>query len=160
MRVVLNIADPEPRNVALLAKWHLEGVVLANRLYLRRNWGRVPDLYQSGIRFRNEPWAGGELQIEEFARMDDLLRPERLWADCAQLVAYRVAWQREKFYRELKAAGVSERTADRRANQAFGIKIYWRITGEGTPDEKRLYHVQVRNPDGSVEDPSRLLEWE
>lgn len=160
MRVVLNVSDPDPRNVALLARWHLEGIVLANRLFLRRNWGRVPDLYASGIRFRNEPWAGGQLQIEEFARYEDLLQPNRLWADCAQLVAARVAWQREKLWRALTAAGMPEAEADRRARAAYGIKIYWRIYHEGQPNEVRLFHVQVRNPDGSVEDPSRLLEWE
>lgn len=158
MRVVLDISDEDPQNVALLARWHLEGVVLANRLYLRRFAGSTPGLYQSGVRFRNEPWAGGELQIEEFSRIPDILG--RRWGDCAQLCAWRVAEQREALFQKLLKQGVPSAEAERRARAAYGIKIYWRIYDEGTPTEKRIFHVQVRNPDRSVEDPSRLLEWE
>jgi hypothetical protein len=154
----LDISDPVPENMARLARYHLNGVALANRLFLRRNAGRVPELYSSGVRFRNEPWAGGELQIEQFAQIPEIWA--RRWGDCAQLCGWRVAEQRERLYRELRSRGTSSSEAERQARKAYDFRIYWRIFDASTPDEKRVFHVQVRNPDGSVEDPSRLLEQE
>jgi hypothetical protein len=162
LRVVIDIRHPDPEVTARLAQHHLEGVVLANRLDLRRFGASIPSLYASGVRFRNEPWAGAgargqHVQIEQFARIPEIL--ERGWADCAQLVAWRVAEQREAMFQRLRRNGVPAPEANRAANEAYGIRIYWRLgeTDDGT--ETRLFHVQVRNPDQSVEDPSRLLEF-
>lgn len=162
MRVVLDIRDPDPKIVALLARIHLNGVVMQNRAILRRAKGRIPLLYESGVRFRNEPWAGRFMLegqpvqgIEEFCHLGVLLA--RGWGDCAQLCAWRVA--------ELIEQAIAARVPPKRACQMFGLRIYWRIYDQGSEQERRFFHVQVRHPPapgqrfGRIEDPSRLLEY-
>lgn len=162
MRVVLDIRDPDPKIVALLARMHLDAVVAQNRTIIRRAKGRIPLLYKSGVRFRNEPWAGrftldGEQVqgIEEFCHLGVLLA--RGWGDCAQLCAWRVA--------ELIEQAIAKGVPAKRAVRMFGLRIYWRLYDEGTDHERRFFHVQVRHPPapgqrfGRIEDPSRLLEF-
>lgn len=140
MRIVVQI-DPtvfdDPRVVAMIARGFLKGVVLQNRLLIRK--GMVPSLYEgSGVKFRPEPWAG---KFEEFA--DALTVYKRGWGDCDDLCAWRCA--------ELQEQG----------GMAWP-KIYWRKQPDGT----RLYHGEVRIfekrhgrwiPTNKVEDPSRFL---
>lgn len=162
MRVVLDIRDDDPKFVAQIARLHLNAVVLQNRAILRRAGGAIPKLYESGVRFRNEPWAGkfefeGEpvQGIEEFCTLSVVL--QRGWGDCAQLCAWRVS--------ELVEEAISKGVPPRKAAFMFGLRIYWRISGVGTPKERRFFHVQVRHPKapgqrfGRIEDPSRLLEY-
>lgn len=162
MRVVLDIRDPDPEVVARLARIHLEGVVAQNRVLLRRNSGRIPPLYESGVRFRNEPWAGkfklggaNVPGIEEFATIPVVLG--RGWGDCAQLCCWRIA--------ELREAAIARGMSERDAQQNYGFRIYWRLLNEGTENERRFFHVQVRHPPlpgqatGAIEDPSRFLEY-
>lgn len=137
MRIVVNIdreAVREPKDVALIARGFLNGVVLQNALLIRARL--VPPIYESGVEFRKEPWAG---KFEEFA--DCLTTYRRKWGDCDDLVAWRVA--------ELRTIG------DHRLGLPpckATIKIYWREFFEGLG-----FHCEVRMPDGSVEDPSRFL---
>lgn len=131
MRIVVTI-DPrklEPELIALLAGEYLRGVVMRNRIAIRR--GEVPPLYQAGVRYEREPWAG---KYEEFA--DALTVYRRGWGDCDDLVAWRVA--------ELREAG--ERNAD--------VSISFPY-----PPKRRgvMYHAMVRRADGSLEDPSARL---
>jgi transglutaminase-like putative cysteine protease len=93
----------------------------------------LPCLYKSGIRYAPEPGHG--TGVEDFAQ------PWQTYArgegDCDDLVIYRVSW--------LKSRGIraTVTVAD------FG----------GMGDQ----HVQVRLPDGTIEDPSVILgsgnEW-
>jgi hypothetical protein len=87
----------------------------------------LPPLYQSGVRYKPEPWAGSGK--EEWADPYTVFR--RKWGDCDDLVLWRAA--------ELRAAG-----------HAATIQVMRLL------DEPR-YHVRVRKPDGSEEDPSVIL---
>lgn len=138
MRIVVNVdaaAVGGPRAVATIARGFLRGVILQNRILIRR--GLVPPIYgafrEGLIHFQPEPWAG---KFEEFA--DALTCVERGWGDCDDLVAWRCAELQE-------LEGV-----------AALPKIYWRLRDEhGNPieDERRwreaattAYHAEVRIP--------------
>jgi len=92
---------------------------------LRRN--PLPLLYESGIRYQPEPWAGQG--TEEWANPYDVY--ERGWGDCDDLVLYRVA--------ELIAKG-----------EPATVQTMWK---RGT----KRHHVRVRRANGRVEDPSLIL---
>lgn len=133
MKLVTTIQTEQetPATIATVARGFLYGVVLTNSLQIRRKL--VPPIYESGVKFRPEPWQG---KFEEFA--DALTTYRRGWGDCDDLVAWRVA--------ELRTIG------DRRLGLhpcKATIKIYWRTSGG--------FHCEVRMPDGSVEDVSRFL---
>lgn len=138
MLIVCNV-DAEavggPRAVATIARGFLCGVILQNRILIRR--GLVPSLYgafrEGLLSFQAEPNAG------KFERFDDaLVCIERGWGDCDDLVAWRCAE-----LQELKG---------RRALP----KIYWRMrdaAGNAIDDERRwreaattAYHAEVRIP--------------
>jgi hypothetical protein len=139
--------------LARLAVHHMEGVVAHNRYLLARAGGKVPPLLQSGVRARQEPWAG-QLTIngkkvpgiEEFCHLGKVLG--RGFGDCAQLCCWRVA--------ELREQGI---------NATF--RVYCRPTNTATGERARLYHVQTRFPPaprfvddpkaGPIEDTYRLL---
>lgn len=127
----------DKRLVALVAREFLRAVAKANEVYLKYN-PRTPMLYESGVVYKREPWAG---EYEDFATIPQML--ERKWGDCDDLAAWRVAEIRQ----------VQKRPAD--------FICYWR-------KHTNVWHLQVRswkdaedrrrNPDGGdVEDPSRLL---
>lgn len=135
MKIVTTIqAEQSPQATATVARGFLYGVVLNNCLQIRER--KVPLIYESGVTFRPEPWQG---KFEEFA--DALTVYGRGWGDCDDLCCWRVA--------ELRVLG------DKRLGLPpckATIKIYWREYFEG-----KGFHVEVRLPDGSVEDVSRFL---
>lgn len=145
MRIVVNVSRNirSPRLIALAARGYLRGVVACNRVLLRQakaSGQPLPRLYDSGVRWRREPWAG---RFEEFADIETVL--SRGWGDCDDLAAWRIA--------ELQEAGVP---AD------FLIK--WRVDHQG---RAKMYHAMVRvrprlDPKtkritGPIEDPSIRL---
>lgn len=142
---VLGVDDDEA--LARMAEGLLEAVIANNRYLMRQHPGRFPPLYQSGVRFRAEPWAtmppAGSRRppLEQFTPYPVLLR--RGWGDCAQLCAVRVA--------ELREAGESD----------AALRFYCRTQGEG-PQRRRWYHVEVRRGKAggnAIEDPSRELDF-
>lgn len=150
MKVVVTIDDERPEVVAALTRAHLEAVVLQNRWLMRKHGARIPQLYESGILFRIEPWAS---KVQHFAHCLEAI--ERGHADCKVLCCYRLA--------ELREAAPTKEHARR-----YGLKLYWRIFNDEDPLHEgvgskgkrktmRIYHVQVRHPNGAIEDPSRLL---
>jgi hypothetical protein len=95
--------------------------------YLRQNPG-VPLLYQSGVRYEEEPPGQDDWQ--------DIPTTLRMGAgDCEDLACWRAA--------ELQV---------RSGLPAWPTFYYRNRAGGGL-----LYHIQVRYPDGRVEDPSRRL---
>ncbi len=102
----------------------------ANRILIQKT--RPPKLYESNVRFRNEPWAG---KFENIASLVVVLK--RGWGDCDDLVAWRIA--------ELREQGIKAQA-----------RIYWRLH-QLQRGPMRLFHVEVRHPDGDIEDPSRLI---
>jgi hypothetical protein len=123
----------DPRLVATITRGFLQGLIAYNRILMRLR--KVPPLYDSGVRYSAERYAG--TGVEE-AR-DALACLKAGSGDCEDLCAYRAA--------ELQEQGID-------AN----LKIYWRkVLKRGRAAGVRIYHVQVRLPDGRIEDPSRLL---
>lgn len=115
------------RCVRLLA----ESCVLSNRALLseQRALGRpIPELYKSGVRYQNEPMG----RPDELVDIPTILL--RRWGDCLHLCCWRVA--------ELREAGESKAR----------IRIKRKRSGQ-----RRIFHVQVRRANGTVEDPSKLL---
>jgi hypothetical protein len=92
------------------------------------------------VRFGPEPWQG---KLEEFAPAIKVLA--RGWADCDDLVAYRVA--------ELIVFG--DRLAGTPPEHA-SVRVYGR-DGRGVRRGRVMMHAQVRRANGLIEDPSRLL---
>lgn len=131
MRLVIEFssiaAEDAPEVVARAVTHLLEGVININRLSLRR--GEIPPLYESGVVYQDEP--------EDYESIVDGATTYRVGVgDCAHLAAWRVA--------ELREAG-----------EHAGITIEW---GPSVREPGlRLYHVQVRRKDGSIEDPSVIL---
>lgn len=138
MRIVLNIdADTVggPRAVATIARGYLRGLILQDRILIRR--GLVPSIYgafrRGELEFRPEPEGQG---FEEFA--DALECMKRGHGDCDDLVPWRCAEWIEK-----------------RGVLALP-KVYWRLRdedGEIIHDPRRWrdaattsYHAEVRLP--------------
>lgn len=135
LKILLNLAPQSAPNgkrwlkpsklLALVIRSALEAVILANRLYLRLY--DVPCLYESGIRYEEEP-AGQP--YEDFAAVPVILA--RGWADCDDLCCWRIA--------ELRNAGENAK-----------VRLKWQYDpARGA----RMYHVLVRRANGQVEDPS------
>jgi hypothetical protein len=119
--------------ICLVFKALVEAVAVQNEFLMKATKAGFPKLYESKVTFRNETLAGRGL--EEIATALTVLK--RSWGDCDDLVAYRIA--------ELRAQGVA-------ATAKVYVKAH-RVKGKPI----RLYHVEVRLPDGSVEDPARYL---
>ena len=100
---------------------------MVNQLFLKTH--RVPPLYESGVRYQNEPRS---FPCEEFASIPAVMA--RGWGDCDDLAPWRVAELREQ-------------------GERAKIRIQWKRQPSGT----KLFHVVVRRGDGSIEDPSRIL---
>lgn len=87
----------------------------------------TPALYASGVRYQREP--EGEEVWQGIA--ETLVQR---WGDCEDLATWRTA--------ELRMRGV-------RANPCFTSRV--------RADGVLVYHIMVKWPDGSIEDPSRKL---
>lgn len=116
------------RMLGLAIKPYLDSNVLLNQAFLRVH-PRTPLLYQSGVRYRNEPPGQG---FEEFALIPVIYA--RKWGDCDDLAPWRVAELRER-------------------GEPAKIRIQWKTSSGGG----KLYHIVVRRADGRIEDPSRIL---
>jgi hypothetical protein len=92
-----------------------------------RKWPQIPDLYKSGVYFQPEPPG-----TESIVDLVQVLRTGH--GDCAHLCAWRIA--------ELRV----------RENVQATCRLVWLIR-----KDVRSYHVMVRFPDGTVEDPSKVL---
>lgn len=133
----------DPYKVAELASNILDVVAKVNREYMRLSGHRIPPLLRSGIRWRQEPWAGA---FEEFADCLTMLR--RGWGDCDDCVPYRMADLAE-YEGEKATNSIYWRPNPRRPHFVGGMVVM--------PPESFTYHVQVRRADGTIEDVSRLL---
>jgi hypothetical protein len=114
----------EARIVALVHL--LEGLSAVNEAWLREH-PEAPWLYQSGVRYEEEPPGQDDWQ--------DI--PETLalrWGDCEDLACWRIA--------ELRTRGL-EYARPHVKQTVFGRRM--------------VYHVAVRRADGRLEDPSRIL---
>jgi hypothetical protein len=104
----------------------LEGLTGVNIAWLREN-DRTPWLYESGVRYEEEP-----LDRDEWQDIPETLA--RRVGDCEDLACWRLA--------ELRV----------RSGEDARPFVKHTVLGDRT-----IYHVAVRRADGSVEDPSRVL---
>lgn len=107
--------------------WFLEALTRCNVLWLESH-PTTPMLYQSGVVYKQEKNSEAWLDIPHVI--------ENGWGDCEDLAAWRVA--------ELRF---------RHRVQARPYLKWYHRPKEGFT----LYHVQVRLPDGKIEDPSAQL---
>lgn len=107
--------------------WFLEALTRCNVLWLETN-PQAPMLYDSGVRYRPEKSTEAWLDIPHILKAR--------FGDCEDLASWRVA--------ELRVRGVKAKPF---------LKWYNRPQGQNIT----LYHVQVRYPDGRIEDPSKEL---
>lgn len=109
----------------------LQALFLTDCLYLRDH-PDTPDLYDSGVRYQDEPPGA-----EDWNDISTVLRLG--FSDCEDLACWRAA--------ELKMKhGVD-------AHPDFSYQVKQASDGSAL----YLYHIFVRLPDGSAEDPSRIL---
>lgn len=131
MELLIGLGDinlmKRSRYQALFVKPFLEALVTANQLYIRTH--HVPPIYESGVRYEEEPVDG---RPEEFASIYQVIK--RGWGDCDDLAPWRCAELREQ-------------------GERAKIRITWRRRNSG----QRVYHVIVRRENGTIEDPSALL---
>lgn len=146
MRAVIDVVGVDDDGVLAGFAERILEVVVDNNRYLMRHpafKGRVPPIYQSGVRFRPEPWAGPGpkgIGLEQFVPFPELLR--RGWGDCAQLCPWLVAERREH------------------GDPGARLRFYCRTYGDPKdPKRFRSYHVEARDGSGAIQDPSRWLEF-
>lgn len=144
MQIVCNLSTGEgpsnwlkrSRTLGLAIKAILDAQVAINRLYLSLH--DVPPLYESGVRYENEPpWKFLGKVVEEFATIPVIL--SRGWDDCDGLAVWRCA--------ELQQAGEHAR-----------IRIQWKQHRKANGSKGRKYfHIVVRRGNGDIEDPCAKL---
>ena len=128
----------QSRTLGLAIKPLLDALVMNNMLFLRLH--HAPQLYQSGVRYREEPPTivsfsdGSQRPIEEFASAAVVL--SRLWGDCDDLAPYRCAELRNK-------------------GEEASIRIQWKKQWTG----RKLYHIVVRRPPNASDfDPNYMVK--
>ncbi len=130
MRMEIDLGDHpswrQSKLMGLALKPILEALTTVNVLFLTTH--HVPPLYQSGVRYQNEP---RQWKNEHFDTVPVVLK--RGWGDCDDLAPWRCA--------ELRHQGERAR-----------IRIQWKRLPEG-----KLFHIVVRRENGTIEDPSRIL---
>ncbi len=161
MQFIVNL-PPVPNDARLceLADGLLWVIVEANCDILRSNPG-IPRLYESGVRFRDEPWAVGPQRLpgglEQFTHLLEILH--RKWGDCAQLCGWRVA--------ELIVGGwrVPESPEGEKASPRYYVRSTCPLCPVQClngyhPRRARAFHVEVRRAKSpNIEDPSRRLSF-
>ena len=105
----------------------LRNLVEIDMIHLRHH-PQTPWLYQSGVRYMEEP--PGQ---EDWNDIPTILKLGI--SDCEDIAAWRVA--------------------ELRVRQGIDAKPIFRTFPR--PDGGVLYHIQVQYPDGTIEDPSKLL---
>lgn len=152
MNVRTSIPAPTSDALAWWTACELNGLALGAAPSML-SWG-LPPLYRSGVRFAYEPAHGsGE---EDFAAPP--VTYERQWGDCDDLVYWRLA--------ELYAAELPESFAAAEADEQ--IAALRRVRARAGSGKLPLcfcefipgldaFHVWIGFPDGTREDPAKLL---
>lgn len=140
----VNVHIPRPDDVDLVRQGRrgpfapllmaLETMTAINVWLMRQ--GDYPPLYESGIVYQNEPPG-----VEELVPYNEML--VRGWGDCGHIAPVRAA--------ELRLAGLSEAKCC--------IRWKW-VRVRGVRHPVLLVHVLVQWPDGTIEDPCRVLGME
>ena len=105
----------------------LEFLVGLNRMQIRRSGGRIPPLYQAGVRYKREGRTIAGRPKEVWRLIPQVMQHRE--GDCEDLTSWRIAELREK-----------------------GINARPHLTRHGN-----MFHVRVKYPDGRIEDPSKVL---
>jgi hypothetical protein len=145
VRFLITVDDPDPEVARAQIAYYLEGVIGANRLLIRRHGRRIPHIYRSGVRYQIEESAGDVDPARQYQTVGNCLEiMARRFTECMGASAWLCAWYRE-------------RAASEDAARRYGLHIY--PNDYDLPSGLlRLFHVQVARPDGSIEDPSKVLQ--
>jgi hypothetical protein len=151
---VIRIAtDVQATGDGALAYWVaccLDGFALGNAPMMLL-W-RLPPLYQSGVRFAFEPGHGtGQ---EDFAQPPVVYT--RRFGDCDDLVN----WRLSELLAQSLPKGFLDGTSDTQLQALNALRLG--VARRKLPHTMCQWvgtqlHVMVRHPDGSIEDPSRVL---
>ncbi len=153
MRVLVNLSGEDrwlrhSRTMGIVLREVLRALTTVNQLYIQSH--HVPLLYESGVKYREEP--SGKLcfkqaqrshvgkdfaigltgPVEDFAAIPVVIG--RMWGDCDDLAPWRCAELREQ-------------------GEKAKIKVQWKRTRSGS----KLFHIVVRRANGTIEDPSKRL---
>jgi hypothetical protein len=120
-------SDPADRELNEAALRHVLEALTISDQLYLRRHPSTPHLYAAGVRYEAEP-----IGTENWQAIPYVLARRR--ADCEDLSAYLCAWKRE------------------REGIAAVIDLTYQQVGNLS-----VYHIRVRNPDGTIEDPSRVL---
>lgn len=134
--VVDEFTDPKDLKIAQGAIFHMLNALINIDIDYLREHPEVPNLYE----------ATGPTGLPLFYEADDRVHVGEFWksipsvlkrgkADCKDFVAWRIA--------ELQVR--------------HGIKAEPVLQWKRFEDGSQLYHVQVKYPNGDIEDPSRIL---
>ena len=104
----------------------LEFLVDLNRDAIRTAGGRIPPLYKAGVRYEREGRTIAGRPKEHWRLVPQVLKHGA--GDCEDLASWRIA--------ELRERGINAAPYLRR--------------------HKNMFHVLVRHPDGTLEDPSKV----
>lgn len=154
MWITLRVPDhPMPLNAAL------EGLVRVNvsqLVALAMQGIRLPKLYESGIRYGEEPpgrewWQTVADNFSELEKYKDTKK--RSTTDCEDLAGHRAAELRCMPLWLCELDELPDVAAALAAGDIEGIPARAVCIRSG----KRVYHAVVQWPDGTIEDPSRKL---
>jgi hypothetical protein len=144
MRFLITVDDEDAEVVRAQVAYYLNGIVGANRLLMRRHGRRIPHLYRSGVRYQIEASAGELDPARQYQTIGNCLEIlKRRTTECMGASAWLCAWYREHAASEDEA---------RRNDLDIVARDYDLETGR-----VRLFHVRVQRPNGSIEDPSKVL---
>ena len=146
-----SLDDNSPESHFAPLVFALEGLIAINRFHIERSLRRaangmgppIPPLYESGVRYAEDS-AGRE------DWRDVLVILQRGAGDCDNLIGWRVA--------ELRVAGIAADPVIKWQHLTREIAVRLGYPAQMvSPDGLWLVHCCVRFPDGSIEDPSKIL---
>jgi hypothetical protein len=121
-------ASPQEDELAVETLRLMLGALTVIDMQILRAYPGLPNLYQGGCYYEVEPAGREDWQ-------DVITNFRRKSADCEDLACHRAA--------ELQVRS--------------GVNAWPRFTRRKRSNGSHLYHIQTRYPDGSIEDPSRVL---
>jgi hypothetical protein len=146
MRCEFTIDEEDPEEVRAELAYHLNGTAMRNRQILASD-PRIPRLYKSGVRYGLDADID---RVQRFLNVRQVLAQR--FACCKSLCAWRVAELRNDARDENEAARVDfDITWEDSRTDPLRVGL---VPKNGFV---RLWHVNVRRADGSIENPSRRL---
>jgi len=147
---LVSIDDDDEQVAKAEIAWLLEGVTRRNQLLLLEH--SVPPLYGGAIAYRPEPWSAS---AQSFSNLREVVL--RRWGECKSLSCWAMALHRNAASSPAEAARFTWDIRHRDYAAGQQPRGYRLAPRRG---RTRLWHVRLKLPDGSIEDPSeRVPLW-